>query len=105
MKRMRQIARADVAGTYRDTSLPADERVEQLIGLMTLQEKVAQLSGRFPFELLGDDGFDSSRAADAFGKDGIGHLSGASVGIDDLAYIATSLNDLQRHLAEHTRSG
>jgi beta-glucosidase len=105
MKRMTQMPQTDVAGTYRDTSLPTDERVEQLIGLMTLQEKVAQLSGRFPFEFLGDGGFDSSLAADAFGRDGLGHLSGASVGVDDLTYIATFLNDLQRHLVEHTRLG
>jgi beta-glucosidase len=102
---MTQVEQADVAGTYRDATLSTDERVEQLMSLMSLPEKIAQLSGRFPFEFLGQDGFDSTQAADAFGDQGLGHLSGASVGIDDLIFIARFLNDLQRHLIERTRLG
>ena len=34
-----------VAGTYKDSSLSVEERVEDLIGRMTIEEKVAQITG------------------------------------------------------------
>ena len=49
---------------YRDASRPVEERVDDLLGRMTLEEKVAQLTGILPFELLGPAGLDEQKFAD-----------------------------------------
>jgi hypothetical protein len=46
---------------YRDPSRPIAERVADLIDRMTLEEKVAQLCGCWPYELLTPAGLDAER--------------------------------------------
>ena len=46
---------------YKDASRSIAERVSDLIAQMTLEEKVAQLCGCWPFELLSPAGLDPER--------------------------------------------
>jgi beta-glucosidase len=91
--------------TYRDPSATVDERVADLLSRMTIDEKLAQLGSAWVFQVASQHGFDAARAAPLL-ADGIGHITrmcGAS-GFD-ASEAAAFANDLQRHLAEHTRLG
>jgi beta-glucosidase len=87
---------------------PADDidgRVADLVGQMTLREKIAQLGSAWSFEVVGTGAFDAARAAALLGQ-GIGQitrLAGATnLGIRDVATLA---NEIQRYLVEGTRLG
>ena len=96
---------ADGVPTYRDASAPVAARVADLLALMTIEEKLAQLGSAWVFELADHRGFDVARAAPVL-ADGIGHITRIS-GASDLgaADASTLANDIQRHLLEHTRLG
>ena len=79
---------------YRDASLPVERRVEDLLGRMTLKEKVAQLTSISPIPVAGfagsddalieEDGtVDRDRARELF-ADGVGHLTriGGGAGLE-----------------------
>jgi beta-glucosidase len=95
----------DSAPLYRDASASIDDRVADLLGRMTLDEKLAQLGSAWIFQLAGHDGLDLERAAPLL-EHGLGQvtrLSGASsFGAADSAAHA---NAIQRHLTERTRLG
>lgn len=88
---------------YRDPAAALEDRVADLLGRMTLEEKLGQLGSVWVFQLAGADGFDVDRAAPLL-EHGIGHItriSGASsLGAAGAAHLA---NAIQRHLREHTR--
>jgi beta-glucosidase len=90
---------------YRDPGLPVGERVESLLEMMTLQEKVAQLGSAWVFQLTEDGQLSDEKARDLL-SDGLGHVtrvSGASdLGAEDAAHLA---NEIQRFLLEETRLG
>ena len=90
---------------YRDPSLPVDERVEMLLEMMTLEEKVAQLGSAWVFELTQDGQFSREKAG-ALLRQGLGHvtrISGASnMSPRDAALLA---NEIQHYLLEETRLG
>lgn len=90
---------------YRDPSLSIDVRVADLVGQMTLREKLAQLGAVWSFEVVGTGAFDPVKGAALLG-DGIGQitrLAGATnLEIDGVAAIA---NEIQRYLVEETRLG
>lgn len=90
---------------YRDPSLPVDARVDDLLGRMTLDEKLAQLGSTWGYQLLKDGGFDAA-AAGRLLADGVGQLTraGGSTNLlpEDSARFA---NDVQRYLVEETRLG
>lgn len=90
---------------YRDASRLIEERVEDLLGRMTLEEKISQLGGIDPSAFLTDDRFDESKAEVALAR-GIGHISriGGST-ILPPAESARVANDVQRFLIEGTRLG
>jgi len=90
---------------FRDAARPIDERVDDLMSLMTLDEKIVQLGGIFPNNLVADGALDAERAAQAL-QDGIGHVSHVS-GVSALApaQLAAFVNEIQRHLVENTRLG
>ena len=49
------------ATAYRDPTRPVTSAVEDLLARMTLDEKVAQLTGILPFDLLGPTGLDEQK--------------------------------------------
>ena len=91
--------------TYRDPNAAIDDRVADLLGRMTLEEKVAQLGTVWLTALVQDEAFDSDHAAEQL-ADGIGQVTriGASTGL--LANESAELgNDIQQVLVERTRLG
>lgn len=100
---------------YRDPAQPVDVRVEDLIGRMTLEEKIAQLHSFWA--ILSADGEHQSRLG-AFGqraenlslKEAIRHGLGQvtrPLGTHNVEARegVRALNELQRHLVEETRLG
>jgi beta-glucosidase len=90
---------------YRDPARPLAERVEDLLGRMTRDEKVAQLGSAWVFQLAKDGRLTPDRAAEVL-RNGLGHvtrISGASsLGAEGSALLA---NEIQRYLIEETRLG
>jgi beta-glucosidase len=90
---------------YREANLPIDVRVEDLLGRMTVDEKLAQIGCVWSTGLLNDGQLDESRAAEKL-RHGIGHVTrigGATV--LQPAQSAGCANAIQRFLVERTRLG
>jgi beta-glucosidase len=79
--------------------------VDELLGQMTLDEKLAQLGGVWVTDLVDERGFDAERARRAI-PHGIGHVTriGAATGLRP-AESAALMNDIQRFALEETRLG
>ena len=94
-----------VAAPYRDPARSIEERVADLAGRMTLEEKVAQLGGVWVTELVRGDCFDTALAREKL-RHGTGHVTriGASTGLGPRAN-AELANAIQRVLVEETRLG
>jgi hypothetical protein len=90
---------------YRDASLSIDERVSDLLGRMTIAEKVAQLGSVWSFEIVGIGTLNRERAKALVGN-GVGQvtrLAGATnLGACEVAELA---NEVQRFLIQETRLG
>ncbi len=92
------------ANRYQDASQPVETRVEDLLALMTLEEKVAQLTGVLSFDLLGPTGLDEKRFDERL-VNGIGQISAGGLLSPDPARLVSMLNQVQRYLIEGTRLG
>ncbi|HJQ85455.1 MAG TPA: glycoside hydrolase family 3 N-terminal domain-containing protein, partial [Candidatus Binatia bacterium] len=90
---------------HRDPSRSIDERLTDLLGRMTLEEKVAQLGGVWVTDLVANDRFDEEAARRRL-RHGTGHVTriGASTGLEPRAN-AELANAIQRVLVEETRLG
>ena len=90
---------------YRDPGRSIDERIVDLLGRMTLDEKLAQVGAVWAFEFVGDDGVDEARLA-VVAPHGIGHITRLA-GSTNLppADVARAADAIQRHLIERTRLG
>ncbi|MCB0073498.1 MAG: glycoside hydrolase family 3 C-terminal domain-containing protein [Caldilineaceae bacterium] len=90
---------------YRDAGLPVDARVDDLLGRMTVEEKVAQLGSLWIYEIAGDDGLDADRARGRM-ADGLGQVTRLAGG-SSLGPVATAelANAIQTFLLEETRLG
>jgi beta-glucosidase len=90
---------------YKDPKQPIDARVDDLLGRMTLDEKIAQLSCVWSTQLVAADRFSRQRAEELL-PHGTGHITriGAATGLRP-AESAAFANDIQRFLVEHTRLG
>ena len=90
---------------YRDSSLNLIERVDNLLSLMTLEEKVAQMGSHWIYELLDGQTLNSAKVDGllALGIGQITRLAGAS-SLDPLG-CAELANTLQKYLLEETRLG
>ncbi len=90
---------------YKDPIAAIDERVSDLVGRMTLEEKVAQLGATWVTSLVVDEQFDPEVAAEVLAN-GIGQITriGATTGL--LANESAQLgNSIQKVLVENTRLG
>jgi beta-glucosidase len=90
---------------YRNPELSVTERVEDLIGRMTLDEKIAQLGSAWGFQFMSGDEFSWSRAR-SITRHGLGQvtrIAGATTLPADA--VARVSNEIQRHLVEETRLG
>ena len=106
-------AMAQNALPYRDSKLPVEQRVADLLSRMTLEEKIAQLEGAWenkqffhdPQELFVDESgkFLPERAA-ALMKNGLGEISRPSENRDPRA-MAEYTNTVQKWLRDNTRLG
>ncbi len=90
---------------YEDPTKPVADRVADLLGRMTIQEKTAQLGAIWFNAFLGEDGFDDDRAAELL-VDGIGQVTriGASTALRP-EESAAMVNRVQRIAVETTRLG
>ncbi len=90
---------------YQDSTRSIEERSADLLGRMTLTEKVAQLGSYWVYELLDNITFAPEKAAPKLQR-GVGHITrigGASnVNPQESAEVA---NAIQKWLIEHTRLG
>lgn len=90
---------------YKDPSLSIEERVEDLLSRMTLEEKVAQLCGHLLPSVV-SDGKVSKEALKANFPNGHGRFTQFSTaGIIDPKIIAKIANEVQRYFVEETRLG
>jgi len=91
--------------SYRDARLAIDERVRDLLGRMTLDEKLAQLGGVWGISVCDDGRFAEAKAKDLL-RHGTGHITriaGASVLTPRES--ASLANAIQAFLRESTRLG
>ncbi len=91
--------------SYSETTRPIHERVSDLLGRMTLDEKLAQLTSRWASELMdgGAVSLDKMRELVPHGTGQITRIGGAST-LEPLAS-AKAANSMQRFLVESTRLG
>ncbi len=90
---------------YRDPALPIEARVADLLGRMTLAEKLAQLGSIWSFEVVGIGAFDPDRGAALLG-DGIGQITRVAGATNlEIGAVAAISNEIQRYLSEETRLG
>jgi beta-glucosidase len=82
-----------------------DGRVADLLGRMTLREKIAQLGSIWSLEIVGTGAFNRVHAAERLGA-GIGQITRLA-GATNLAIgeVAALANEIQRYLVEDTRLG
>ena len=82
-----------------------EERVEDLLARMNLEEKVAQLGCVWSVQLVEDEAFSRSKAAQHLSR-GVGQIAriGGATGLRP-AESAAFLNSIQRYLLEETRLG
>ena len=90
---------------YKDPVQPLEERVEDLLGRMTLEEKIAQLGCVWSTSLVREDTFDADFAASQL-PHGMGQVTriGASTGLRPRESAAL-MNAIQRVAIERTRLG
>ena len=90
---------------YKDAARSIEERVDDLIGQMTLAEKIAQLGSLWVYELLDGTTFSETKAARlmAEGLGQVTRLGGASNVLPTEA--AALANRIQKYLIEETRLG
>ncbi len=90
---------------YRESSLPIEDRLSDLLGRLTPEEKLAQLGSLWAFEIVTRNELDrehlTGRLSSGIGQ--ITRLSG-STNLDRRA-VATLANAIQRYLIEETRLG
>ena len=91
---------------YRDPSLSIDTRIADLLGRMTLDEKLAQLGSAWSFQLIDPAVRLDPDQADRLLRHGLGHVTRVAGASNlDAADVARAGNEIQRYLLEETRLG
>ena len=90
---------------YRDPALSTDERADDLLARMTIEEKLAQLGSVWAFTITSGDAFDPVKGRERM-PDGIGQITRLA-GATDLRPrdVGALANAVQRFLVEETRLG
>jgi beta-glucosidase len=90
---------------YRDTSLTVEERTQDLLSRLTIDEKLAQLGAIWSFEVFDGAGLDRRQARERLGA-GIGQVTRVA-GATNLPPrdVAAFGDEIQRFLLEETRLG
>lgn len=90
---------------YKDAGRSVEERVEDLLSRMTLEEKAAQLCGDLPASFIAGSRIDMDALREKF-PHGLGRFTQYSlVGLVDAAQIAEITNQLQDYFVKETRLG
>ena len=90
---------------YKDATRSVEERVEDLLGRMTLEEKVAQLCGNLPFSVIRGGKVDHDLLKETF-PNGHGRITQFSTaGLASAKQLAGFANEIQRYFVEETRLG
>ena len=90
---------------YRDARQPLAARVADLLGRMTVAEKVAQLGSAWSYQVADGSALDQKQARDLF-KNGLGQITriGGATNLTP-AKGAQLANEIQHYLTENTRLG
>jgi len=90
---------------YRDKTLPAEERLSDLLGRMTVEEKLAQINAVWLSEISESDQFSTAKAQQRI-EHGIGQITRpAGSGSATPQQSAKAAVDVQTFLSDHTRLG
>jgi beta-xylosidase len=93
------------APPYLDPALAVADRVDDLVGRMTLEEKLAQLGSIWVFEILDGAHVDPGRAQERLAT-GIGQITRVAGATSfEMPVVAALANEIQRFLVEETRLG
>ncbi len=93
------------AAPYLDASLSVSDRVGDLLGRMTLEEKLAQLGSIWVFEVLDGERLHPAKAQHHLAA-GIGQITRVAGATSyEMPVVAAIANEIQRHLVEETRLG
>jgi beta-glucosidase len=96
---------ASTAARYREASENAEARARDLLGRMTLAEKLAQLGSLWSFEVFDGTGLDRKQARERL-RDGIGQITRVAGATNLPAERVAAFGDqIQRFLVEETRLG
>ena len=95
----------DAPARYRDPALPVDDRVDDLLARMTLDEKLAQIGSYWAYQFIEGGAFSADKAR-ALMPDGVGQVTRVGGSSNLLPEDAVVLgNAVQRYLVEETRLG
>ena len=90
---------------YKDASYSVKERVEDLLGRMTLEEKAAQLCGNLAVAFIKDGKVSKDKLREIF-PNGLGRITQYSLmGLVNAKQIAEITNEIQNYFVNETRLG
>lgn len=87
---------------YKDASLPTEQRVEDLLGRMTLEEKVAQISHIHSWHIFDGQKLDKAKLAEKCGNLPYGFFEGFPL---TSSAVRENFQEIQKYLLENTRLG
>lgn len=91
---------------YKDSNKPVEHRVEDLIGRMTLEEKVAQLASSYMDSVTDSGEFNETKMEGAVQRLGIGVIHSFQWGVNkNTPQQMMTSNKVQKYLIEKTRLG
>lgn len=87
---------------YKQANLPVDQRVSDLLGRMTLDEKIAQLSHIHEYEIFSNKQLDSVKMKSRLGDRSFGCVEAFTL---NGAQCAKAMRAIQYYMVNHTRLG